>query len=188
MKDVFPFISACVEDWPVFVAAGGHPEISGTLSTEIVPGTPLRTESRWGAPLECTSRFTLISVEETGASAARISRYHGDLVLSTPGGELIGQDRGLWDLDTGEFVSVYHVTSATGAYAGATGVFILTGTLDPARGIGLSHYRGVVTTSPQRSSSLASMHVQLLARWNEAMVIPMVSEVATATAARHGRA
>jgi hypothetical protein len=121
-------------------------EVAGTSTTQVVPGTPMRTESVWAGPLDGTSQFTLISLEDTHTPDAQLSRYRGDLVLSTPRGDLIGQDEGLWDLATGDYVDVYRVTSGTGGYAGATAVIVLSGRLDPANGKGASDYRGVVTT------------------------------------------
>lgn len=134
------------------VADGGHRStpVAGTLLTEVVPCDSLCTESDWTGPLDGTSRFALITLEDVGVPGANLSTFHGDLVLSTPRGDLIGQDRGLWDLDTGAYVDVYTVTSGTGDYAGATGVIVLSGTLDPATGHGDSQYRGVITTRRRR--------------------------------------
>lgn len=150
------FIAQRVPGWPSLVARDGHPEeaVAGTLTTQVLPGTPLRTESRWQGSLDGTSRFTLISLDDTRAPSANLSRFRGDLVLSTPRGDLIGQDDGLWDLDTGSYVDVYRVTSGTGAYLGATAVIVLSGTLDPKTGEGQSQYRGIVTMeeSPSRDS------------------------------------
>jgi hypothetical protein len=148
MKHAQAFISACAEGWQSVLAAERNPDahVAGTLTTRVVPGTPMRTESRWEGALAGDARFTLISLEETDTPGAKVSRYHGDLVLSTPRGDLIGQDHGLWNLEDGSYVDVYHVTSGTGAYAGATAVFYLWGKLDPVSGEGPSQYRGLVTT------------------------------------------
>lgn len=145
MKHAQAFISACVEGWHSVITADMEASVAGTLTTEVVPGTPMRTQSQWEGPLAGTARFTLISLEETHAPDAKISRYQGDLVLSTPRGDLIGQDHGLWNLETGSYVDIYHVTSGTGAYTGATAVIVLSGTLDPVTGKGPSQYRGFVT-------------------------------------------
>jgi hypothetical protein len=137
---------------PSLAGAGGHREavIAGTLETEVVPCGSLCTESEWDGPLDGTSSFTLISLEDLGIPNANLSRFHGDLVLSTPRGDLIGTDTGLWNLDTGAYVDVYTVTSGTGDYVGATAVIVLTGTLDPATGQGRSRYRGAVRVRRQR--------------------------------------
>lgn len=116
----------------------------GTLTTRVVPSPSLSTESAWKGPLEGTSSFTLISLEDAQIPNAKISRFHGNLVLSTPRGELIGEDHGIWDMATGAYIDLYIVSSGTGAYAGVTGTIWLSGTLDPATGQGLSEYRGVV--------------------------------------------
>lgn len=146
MKHALALI-ACVAGWPWFADARVHRDsvVRGTLTTEVVPCSSLCTESDWNGSLHGTSRFTLISLEDAQIPDASISRFHGDLVLSTPRGDLIGQDLGLWNLDTGNFVDVYTVTSGTGDFEGATAVILLWGTLDPATGQGLSHYQGVVT-------------------------------------------
>ena len=137
---------ACVAGWPLLANANARREtvVHGSLTTEVVPCTGLCTESDWNGSLDGTSQFTLISLEDAGIPDANISRFHGDLVLSTARGDLIGQDSGVWNLDTGQYVDVYTVTSGTGAFEGATAVILLWGTLDPATGQGLSHYRGVV--------------------------------------------
>jgi hypothetical protein len=151
MKHGFEFISTRVEGWPslerLLAPHDGRAgvEVVGTSTTQVVPGTPMRTASVWAGPLDGTSQFTLISLEDTQTPDAQLSRYRGDLVLSTPRGELIGQDEGLWDMATGDYVDVYRVTSGTGDYAGSTAVIVLTGRLDPASGKGTSNYRGVVS-------------------------------------------
>jgi hypothetical protein len=120
--------------------------ITGTVTTKVVPSTSLSTESAWEGPLQGTSNFTLISLEDAQIPNAKISRFHGNLVLSTPEGDLIGQDHGIWDLDSGAYVDLYIVSSGTGVFDGVTGQIWLSGTLDPATGQGLSQYRGVVST------------------------------------------
>lgn len=141
-------VVACVAGWPLLANADAHREtvVHGTLTTEVVPCTELCTESDWNGSLDGTSRFTLISLEDAGIPNANISRFHGDLVLSTARGDLIGQDSGVWDLDTGRYVDVYTVTSGTGDFEGATAVILLWGTLDPVTGQGFSHYRGLVAS------------------------------------------
>jgi len=146
MNHAQAFVEACAQGWQSVIAADhAAGSVSGTLTTEVVPGTPMRTRSRWEGPLAGDARFTLIALAETHTPGAQVSRYHGDLVLSTPDGDLIGQDHGLWNLDTGSYIDVYHVTSGTGVYAGATAAIVLWGTLDPVTGKGPSQYRGVVT-------------------------------------------
>ncbi|MBC7976519.1 MAG: hypothetical protein H7138_16220 [Myxococcales bacterium] len=152
MRHALALVVACVGVWPAGVEAGGHRDlaVAGTLETQVVECASLCTESEWAGPLDGTSSFTLISLEDLGIPNTNISRFHGDLVLSTPRGDLIGQDTGLWNLDTGAYVDVYTVTSGTGDYAGARGVIILTGTLDPVTGEGHSRYRGSVTMRRHR--------------------------------------
>lgn len=147
MKHALAFVAACVGVWPASAAAGGPRQagVAGTLATEVVPCASLCTKSDWHGALEGTSRFSLISLEDAQVSGANLSRFRGDLVLSTARGDLIGQDDGLWDLDTGRYVDFYTVTAGTGDYAGATGFIVLSGTLDPVTGHGDSHYRGFVT-------------------------------------------
>jgi hypothetical protein len=123
--------------------------VAGTLTTQVVACPSLCTESVWTGKLAGSSRFTLISLEDEQIPNANISRFHGDLVLSTPDGDLIGQDSGVWNLDTGEYVDLYTVTSGTGKLAGARGAIVLSGTLDPATGVGISRYRGVVVRGPR---------------------------------------
>ncbi len=152
MRHALALVVACVGVWPAGVEAGGHRDIpvAGSLETQVVECASLCTESEWEGPLDGTSSFTLISLEDLGIPSTNISRFHGDLVLSTPRGDLIGQDTGLWNLDTGAYVDVYTVTSGTGDYAGARGVILLTGTLDPVTGEGHSRYRGAVTMRRHR--------------------------------------
>jgi hypothetical protein len=145
MKQASEFLSTRVAGWPAFETDRSGDVVTGTLTTQVVPGAPLRTQSAWTGPLDGTSRFTLISLEDTMTPDAQLSRFRGDLVLSTPRGDLIGQDDGLWDLATGRYVDVYRVTAGTGDFQGATGVIVLTGTLDPVNGQGVSEYRGVVS-------------------------------------------
>jgi len=148
----FAFVAACLGGWPSLATAGGRREavVAGTLTTEVVPCASLCTESDWEGSLDGTSSFTLISLEDAQIPNANISRFHGNLVLSTARGDLIGQDSGLWDLETGRYVDLYTVTSGTGDYAGATAKILLWGTLDPVTGAGASHYQGRVTRSHGR--------------------------------------
>jgi hypothetical protein len=148
MEHAFAFLAARVAGWPSLVAREDHPEelVIGGLTTQVLPGTPLRTESQWNGPLAGTSRFRLISLEDTRTPDGNLSQFRGELVLSTLQGDLIGEDDGLWDLDTGSYVDVYRVTSGTGTHVGTTAVIVLSGTLDPKTGQGVSHYRGIVTT------------------------------------------
>jgi len=159
MRCALAFIAVGVMGWPSFVVADGHCDddgrhietaVAGTLTTEVVPCTSLCTQSDWDGVLDGTSHFTLISMEDAGIPDANISRFHGSLVLSTARGDLIGEDHGVWNLDTGKYVDLYTVTSGTGAYTGATAVIMLSGTLDPVTGQGFSQYHGVVTTSHRR--------------------------------------
>jgi hypothetical protein len=152
MKHVLAFVAACVGIWPLSAQAKGDRElrVGGTLVTDVVPCSSLCTESDWDGPLDGTSSFTLISLEDLGIPNANLSKFHGDLVLSTARGDLIGQDTGIWNLDTGAYVDVYTVTSGTGAYAGATAVILLSGTLDPVTGHGDSQYHGLVSTPHRR--------------------------------------
>jgi hypothetical protein len=149
MRQALALIAACVGGWPSLAAAHGHQDVvvAGTLTTAVVPCASLCTESEWTGRLDGTSSFTLISLEDAQVPNANISRFHGDLVLSTANGDLIGQDSGIWDLDTGQYVDIYTVTSGTGDYTGATAVIVLFGTLDPVTGEGFSHYRGLVAWS-----------------------------------------
>jgi len=157
MRHALASILVGVVGWPSFVAADGHHDnssggreettVAGRLTTEVVPCSSLCTESDWDGKLDGTSHFTLISMEDTNTPDANISKFHGKLVLSTARGDLIGEDHGIWNLDTGKYVDVYTVTSGTGAYTGATAVILLCGTLDPVTGQGLSQYHGTVTTS-----------------------------------------
>jgi hypothetical protein len=152
MKHALAFVAACVGIWPMAAEAGGHREarVAGTLATDVVPCSSLCTESDWDGPLDGTSSFTLISLEDLAIPNANISKFHGDLVLSTARGDMIGQDTGIWNLDTGAYVDVYTVTSGTGEYEGATAVIILSGTLDPVSGHGDSQYHGLVSTPHRR--------------------------------------
>jgi len=148
----FAFVAACVGGWASPAVAGGHREqvVAGSLVTEVVPCSSLCTESEWDGSLDGVSSFTLIWLEDLGIPGANLSRFHGDLVLSTPRGDLIGQDTGLWNLDTGDYIDIYTVTSGTDDFAGARGVLILSGKLDPATGHGDSHYHGVIHPRRQR--------------------------------------
>lgn len=152
MKHVLAWVAACVGIWPLSAEADGRREarVGGTLVTEVVPCSSLCTESDWEGPLDGTSSFTLISLDDLAIPNANISKFHGDLVVSTQRGDLIGQDTGIWNLDTGAYVDVYTVTSGTGAYAGATALIILSGTLDPVTGHGDSQYHGLVSTPSRR--------------------------------------
>jgi hypothetical protein len=152
MRHALVLIAACVGGWPTPAAAQHHQDIvvAGTLTTMVVPCASLCTESEWTGRLDGTSSFTLISLEDAQIKNANISRFHGDLVLSTARGDLIGQDSGLWNLDNGQYIDLYTVTSGTGDYEGATAVIVLFGTLDPVTGEGFSHYRGVVTGAHRR--------------------------------------
>jgi hypothetical protein len=152
MRHALALLTACLVGWPSLAAAHGHDDIivAGTLTTTVVPCASLCTESEWTGRLDGTSSFTLISLEDAQIPNANISRFHGDLVLSTARGDLIGQDSGTWNLDTGKYVDIYTVTSGTGDYAGATAVIVLFGTLDPVTGEGFSHYHGLVTRGHRR--------------------------------------
>jgi hypothetical protein len=124
--------------------------VAGTLATHVVPCASLCTESTWTGPLAGTSQFSLISIEDAQIPGENVSRFHGDLVLTTRDGELIGQDLGLWNLDTGAYVDVYTVTAGTGRLTGAHGVILLQGTLDPATGVGDSRYLGAIERGHRR--------------------------------------
>lgn len=128
---------------PAFAPGDDH-AVTGTLTTEVVPGETLRTESAWTGALAGSSRFELVAMTELDAAGAKVSAFHGRLVLLTARGDLVGEDRGLWNLATGAYIDLYTVTSGTGDYAGAHGAIVLTGTLDPASGHGDSRYAGVI--------------------------------------------
>jgi hypothetical protein len=148
MRYALAFAVACVGLGGSISVAAAQPHhdilVGGTLTTQVVPCASLCTESEWDGRLDGTSEFSLISLEDAGIPNQNISRFHGNLMLSTADGDLIGTDLGLWNLDTGKYVDVYTVTSGTDAYEGATAVILLFGTLDPTTGQGLSRYEGVV--------------------------------------------
>jgi len=154
MRHALAFVAAGVASWPVAAAAHHHDRpdlvVAGTLTTQVVACSSLFTESDWNGRLDGTSSFTLISMEDADIPNENISRFHGDLVLSTPRGDLIGTDLGLWNLDSGQYVDVYTVTSGTDELAGAHGTILLFGTLDPVTGDGFSHYKGVVSFDDDR--------------------------------------
>jgi hypothetical protein len=147
MRHALALLVASVASWPSLAAAHGHPDaiVAGTLTTEVVACPSLCTESDWIGRLDGTSSFSLISMEDEQIPGENVSRFHGNLTLSTAHGELIGQDLGVWNLDSGQYIDVYTVTSGTEDYAGATGVILLWGTLDPVTGQGISRYQGVLT-------------------------------------------
>jgi hypothetical protein len=162
MRHALAFIAAYVGIaglWPSLAAAqpqrqpqphGGELAVTGSLTTEVTPCSSLCTESEWAGRLDGTSRFTLISLEDAQIPNENISRFHGNLVLSTPAGDLLGEDHGIWNLDTGQYVDLYTVTSGTGEYAGATAIILLWGTLDPVTGEGLSRYQGLIILKQRR--------------------------------------
>lgn len=135
---------------PSLAFAGGEHPVGGTLATEVVACDSLCTQSTWTGALAGTSRFTLIEQAELAIPGAKLSTFHGRLVLSTPRGDLIGEDHGLWNLATGAYIDVYTVSSGTGDYADARGSIVLTGTLDPASGHGDSRYAGVIARVAKR--------------------------------------
>lgn len=163
MRFALVLAAACVAGWPAF--ADGHGQsgpsappkpapppktppdelVAGTLITDVVPCSSLCTESDWNGRLDGTSSFTLISLEDNSVPGENISDYSGNLVLSTARGDLIGVDHGTWNLDNGQYVDLYTVTSGTGAFKGATGLILMWGTLDPVTGHGVSRYQGIVT-------------------------------------------
>ena len=151
MEHAHAFVAAWAGWCPPSAAHGDlEPGVHGTLTTRVVPSASLSTESEWKGTLAGTSRFTLISLDEAHVPDAKISRFHGDLVLSTARGDLIGKDSGIWNLDTGNYFDVYTVTAGTGAFEGATAVIFLWGTLDAATGEGLSQYQGAVIGGQRR--------------------------------------
>jgi hypothetical protein len=137
---------ATADDHPLALHRG-HPDrvVAGTLTTEVTPCDSLCTQSEWTGGLDGVSSFSLISMEDEDIPDANISRFHGHLTLSTARGELVGTDLGTWDLDSGHYVDVYTVTSGAGDFAGASGLIVLWGTLDPVSGSGFSHYEGVLS-------------------------------------------
>jgi hypothetical protein len=147
MRHALAFVAICVGSWPSLAAAQPHRDtvVTGSLTTEVVPCSSLCTESEWTGRLDGTSHFTLISLEDAQIPNENISRFHGNLALSTARGDLLGEDHGIWNLDTGQYADLYTVTSGTGEYTGATGVVLLWGTLDPVTGQGLSRYQGLLT-------------------------------------------
>lgn len=165
MRFALVLAAACVAGWPAFAESHGHsggppkpappkppPDelVAGTLVTDVVPCSSLCTESEWRGRLDGTSSFTLISMEDDTVPGENVSQFSGNLVLSTPRGDLIGVDHGSWDLDSGHYIDLYTVTSGTGAFAGATGLILLWGTLDPVTGHGVSRYQGLVTWKSRR--------------------------------------
>ncbi|HET9627778.1 MAG TPA: hypothetical protein VFP84_40750 [Kofleriaceae bacterium] len=124
-----------------------HPDrvVAGTLTTEVTPCDSLCTESEWTGVLDGVSSFSLISMSDADIPGENVSRFHGHLALSTAHGDLIGTDLGVWNLDSGHYVDVYTVTSGSDELAGASGVIVLFGTLDPVTGSGFSHYQGLLT-------------------------------------------
>lgn len=154
MRYALAFVAAAVASWPVAAAAQHHDRhdlvVAGTLTTQVVACSSLCTESDWSGRLDGSSSFSLISMEDAAIPNENVSRFHGNLVLSTAHGDLIGTDLGLWNLDSGQYVDVYTVTSGTDELAGAHGTILLTGTLDPVTGDGFSHYRGTISFDDDR--------------------------------------
>jgi|SRR5882757_1312963 len=167
MRHALAFVAACVIGSPAIALAEdhathapsapsaplepahhrGHPDriVGGTLTTEVVPCSSLCTESEWTGALDGVSNFSLISIEDEQIPNENISQFHGHLALSTAHGDLVGTDLGHWNLDSGQYVDVYTVTSGSDDFAGASGVILLWGTLDPVSGGGFSHYEGLLT-------------------------------------------
>jgi hypothetical protein len=151
MKRALAFV-ACAVGGPSLAAAHNHPDevVAGALTTEVVACESLCTQSEWTGRLDGVSDFSLISLEDEQIPNENISRFHGNLTLSTARGDLIGEDHGVWNLDDGQYVDLFTVSSGTGDYAGATAVILLWGTLDPVSGSGKSHYQGLVTWRNRR--------------------------------------
>ena len=117
-------------------------QVAGSFTTQVVPCPTLCTQSTYAGDLRGTSDFTLTSLE--GTSDPNVVRYVGTLIIHTERGDLIGTDIGLWNTTTGNYTDTYQVTSGTGRYADATGIFKLKGTLDPISGTGSSTYQGTI--------------------------------------------
>lgn len=151
MRHALVFVAACVIGAPAVATADHSPHhrpdrfVAGTLTTEVTPCSSLCTESEWTGALDGVSNFSLISMEDEGVPGENLSRFHGNLTLSTRHGDLVGTDLGSWDLDSGHYVDLYTITSGTDDFAGASGLVLLFGTLDPVSGSGFSHYQGVIS-------------------------------------------
>jgi hypothetical protein len=159
MKYAIAFVAACgigfaapaiasAEDHAGITAhRAHHPDrvVAGTLTTEVTPCSSLCTESAWTGSLDGVSNFALISMTDADIPNENVSRFHGHLALSTAHGDVTGTDLGVWNLDSGAYVDVYTITAGSDDFAGASGVIVLWGTLDPATGSGFSHYQGVLS-------------------------------------------
>jgi len=111
--------------------------VVGTLETQIVPCAGLCTESAWDGTISGTSTFSLISLTDTGIE--NVSEYRGHLVITEDNGHVLeGDDDGVWNLVTGEFVEELTIST------GASGAIVLWGVLDPVSGEGNTHYVGAL--------------------------------------------
>lgn len=102
--------------------------------------------------LQGTFRLTIdqfipaTSVPDTGQP--KVQFFIGESVISdkTSGDRLIATDTGALNLLTGQIATLLTFDSGTGAFTGATGHIVISGTADFATGINIGDFRGEVCT------------------------------------------
>jgi hypothetical protein len=118
-------------------------KLKGGLTTTQVPCATLCTEGPLTGGLAGQLEFVMESMTET--QVPDVATYQGVNVITTATGTLTGNDYGVWNLATGEFVDYTYFTSGTGAYEGVRGSLVIAGVFDPVSGTGSSNYTALLT-------------------------------------------
>ncbi len=109
----------------------------GDLTTHEVDCATLCTEGTLTGGLTGTLQFTMTSMTPT--LQPDVFDYRGINVVTTAQGTLSGEDHGVWNVATGEFIDYTPLVGASGAYAGFHGTLTIIGKFDVEAG-GHSHY------------------------------------------------
>lgn len=109
----------------------------GELSTHQVDCPTLCTEGTLTGGFTGTLQFTMTSMTPTGHPD--VFDYRGVNVITTAQGTLSGEDHGIWNVATGEFLDYTPLIVASGAYTGLHGTLTIIGKFDVEDG-GHSHY------------------------------------------------
>lgn len=111
-------------------------------------GSFLCTRGELTGDLEGTYFFTMTSLlPDSGTPGAFL--YAGNSSITTADGTLQGEDTGIMYFTSGNpapFVTTVNVVSGGGAYAGATGTIVATGSLDFTTNHATGTYTGSITT------------------------------------------
>lgn len=143
-KSWIAVLASCLLLWTTNAhASGGITTLSGGFTSQLVlPCDTLCTGGPLTGGLAGTLAWRMDTMEST--SNPDVVKLTGVNTITTASGTLSGIDITYWNLVTGEFIDVTHISSGTGSYAGVCGTLVISGGFDPVEGQGTSTYVAIL--------------------------------------------